>query len=151
MIDNIDGKILTFLQNNARISNAEIARKLDLAPSCIHERIRKLEQRGVVTGYRVCVDPRKLGYGVTAFLFVRTDDRVGSLATADLLAEIPEVLEVHHIAGEDCYLVKLRCADNEDLGRLIRERIGVIEAVNSTRTSVVLESIKEDGLLPVNR
>jgi len=145
MIDNIDTNILTILQNNARTPNAEIARKLDLAPSCIHERIRKLEQRGILAGYRACIDPKKLGFGVTAFLFVRTDDRVGTLN----LAQIPEVLEVHHIAGEDCYLVKLRCTDNEDLGRLIREKIGVIEAVKSTRTSVVMETIKEDGALPV--
>lgn len=149
MIDDIDRKILSILQENARISNAQIARELDLAPSGIHERIKKLENRGIITGYHASVDPRKLGYSVTAFLFVRTDDRVGSLASAERLAEISEAQEVHHIAGEDCYLVKLRCLDNQDLGRLLRENIGAIEAVRSSRTSVVLDTVKEGWALPI--
>ncbi|MDH4157532.1 MAG: Lrp/AsnC family transcriptional regulator [candidate division Zixibacteria bacterium] len=150
MIDDLDAKILSILQKNARITNAEIARTIGLAPSGVLERIRKLEKRGIVTGYRACLDSAKLGYCVTAFLFVRTDDRPGDISTAHRLAEIPEVEEVHHIAGEDCYLVKLRCSGNEDLGRLLREKIGPIEAVRSTRTSVVMETIKEGGMLPVS-
>ena len=101
MIDNIDRKIMTILQKNARTSNAHIARKLGLAPSGIHERIKKLEKRGIITGYHARIDPRKLGYSVTSFLFVRTDDRVGSLASAGRLAEINETQEVHQIAGEE--------------------------------------------------
>ena len=149
MIDDVDRKILAILQKNARVSNAQIARELNLAPSGIHDRIRKLEDRGIITGYGVCLDPAKFGYLVTAFLFVRTKDRPGDTSTAGLLADLPEVEEVHHIAGEDCFLVKLRCASNEDLGRLLREKIGSIEAVVSTRTSVVMETTKEAGLLPV--
>ena len=149
MIDEVDRKILTILQKNARESNAQIARELGLAPSGIHERIRKLEKRGVITGYSVNLDSAKLGYGVTAFLFVKSNDRPGDNVTARLLAKVPEVEEVHHIAGDDCFLVKLRCTSNEDLGRLLREKIGSIEAVLSTRTSVVLNTTKETGLLPL--
>jgi Lrp/AsnC family leucine-responsive transcriptional regulator len=149
MIDEIDRKILSILQKNARISNAQIARELDLAPSGIHERIKKLEQRGIITGYQVGLDAKKLGFCVTAFMFVRTDDRVGSLSSANRLAEIAEVQEVHHIAGEDCYLVKLRCAGNEELGRLLRDKVGAIHAIKSSRTSVVMETVKEGGELPL--
>lgn len=149
MIDDTDRKILSMLQRNARITNAQIGRELKLAPSGIHERVKKLEQRGIITGYQAGLDARKLGYCVTAFIFVRTDDRVGSFSSANQLAKIPEVQEVHHIAGEDCYLVKLRCAGNEDLGRLLREKIGAISSIKSSRTSIVMETIKEGGHLPV--
>ena len=149
MIDDVDRKILAILQRNSRESNAQIARELGLAPSGIHERIRKLEKRGIITGYGVSLNSTKLGYGVTAFLFVKTTDRPGETTTAHLLAEVPQVEEVHHIAGEDCFLVKLRCTSNEDLGRLLRDKIGSIESVVSTRTSVVLSTTKEAGLLPV--
>ena len=149
MIDEVDRKILTILQKNARESNAQIARELGLAPSGIHERIRKLEKRGVITGYTVNLDSAKLGVGVTAFLFVQSSDRPGNTTTAQQLVKIPEIEEVHHIAGDDCFLVKLRCKSNEDLGRLLRDEIGSIEAVMSTRTSVVLNTTKETGLLPL--
>jgi len=149
MIDEIDRKVLSMLQKNARITNAQIGRELKLAPSGIHERIKKLEQRGIITGYHACVDAKKLGYCVTAFIFVRTDDRVGSLSSANQLAKIPEAEEVHHIAGEDCYLVKLRCAGNEELGRLLREKMGAISSIRSSRTSIVMETVKEGGRLPI--
>ena len=143
----IDGKdldILTIVQSNARISNAEIARQVGMAPSAILERLRKLEARGVLRGY----EPRgsirtPLGLGLLAFVFVRSDERLGGGDTGLRLAEIPEVQEVHHIAGEDCYLVKVRAADPEALGRLLRERFGAIQSVRSTRTTIVLDTIKE--------
>lgn len=80
---------------------------------------------------------------------MRTRDRVSNIATGRLLAAVPEVLEVHHIAGEDCYLLKVRAEDTESLGRLLRERFGRIRAVFSTRTTIVLETVKETGRLPV--
>ena len=87
---------------------------------------------------------------MTAFIFIRTDERPGEISAAECLTEIPEVLEVHHIAGEDCYLVKLRCDSNEALGRLLRDRIGKIGSVRSSKTSVVLETVKEGVTLPVD-
>jgi len=149
MIDEIDRKILSMLQENAKITNAQIGRELKLAPSGIHERIKKLEQRGIITGYHASLDAAKLGYCVTAFIFVRTDDRVGSLSSANQLAKIAGAQEVHHIAGEDCYLVKLRCTGNEDLGRLLREKVGAIPSIKSSRTSIVMETVKEGGHLPL--
>lgn len=151
MIDEIDRKILTILQENARTANAEVARQVGLAPSAISERIRKLEERGVIRGYSLKVDPRALGLGLTAFVFVRSDEPVGAVTAGEQLAAVPEVEEVHHVAGEDCYLVKLRAADPEQLGELLRGTLGAIEAVKSTRTTIVLRSVKEDGSVPVDR
>jgi Lrp/AsnC family leucine-responsive transcriptional regulator len=148
-IDSTDLAILALLQENARIANAEVARQVGLAPSATLERIRKLETKGLLLGYPARIDPRPLGYPMLAFVFVRSDERIGDGTTGARLAAIPEVQEVHHIAGEDCYLVKVRAADPEALGRLLREKLGAIPAVRSTRTTIVLETIREDLNLPL--
>lgn len=149
MINDLDRRILTILQKSARTSNAEIARQVGLAPSAVFERIRKLEERGVLRSYGAQLDPRAVGLGLVAFTFVRSNDRPGGVQTAEKLAEIPEVLEVHHVAGEDCFLVKVRAADTESLGRLLRERLGKIGTITSTRTTIVLETVKESVELPI--
>jgi Lrp/AsnC family leucine-responsive transcriptional regulator len=151
MINELDAHILTILQKNSRTSNAEIARQVGLAPSAVFERIRKLEEKGIVQGYTTRIDPHAVGLGLVAFTFVRSNDRPGGIRTAELLAEIPEVLEVHHVAGEDCFLVKVRAPDTEALGRLLRERLGKISTITSTRTTIVLESVKETSELPIAR
>jgi Lrp/AsnC family leucine-responsive transcriptional regulator len=147
--DEIDLKILELLQEDARIANAEIARRVGMAPSAILERIRKLEARGVLAGYAARIDPHALGLGLLAFVFVRAEGRVWESTAAERLAGIPGVQEVHHIAGEDCYLVKVRAADTEDLGRLLRERFAAVANVRSTRTTVVLATVKESARLPL--
>lgn len=148
MIDEIDRQILNILQQNARTPNAEIARQVGMAPSAVLERIRKLESRGVIQGYEARIDPEALGLNLLAFVFVRADDRSGTSAGEEL-ARIPEVQEVHHIAGEDCYLAKVRVRDAKTLGRLLRERFAGSGTVTSTRTTVVLESLRETSLLPL--
>jgi len=149
MIDETDLKILTILQQNARTSNAEIARQVEMAPSAVLERIRRLESRGVIQGYETRINPEALGLGVLAFVFVRSTDFDGEAKTAELLAGIPEVLDAHHIAGEDCFLLKVRSPDAKTLGRLLRERIGGTGSVQSTRTTIVLETVREESRLPL--
>ncbi len=149
MLDSVDTAIVALLQANGRMSNAEIARRLDMAPSAILERIRKLEERGVIQGYHARVNPHAVGLGLTAFILVRTEERVGSGAIGLALARIPEVLEVHHVAGEDCYLVKVRVRDTAALGRLLRDRFGRLRSVRNTRSTVVLDTIKETLALPI--
>ncbi len=149
LLDPTDAAILALLQENARIANAEIARRVDMAPSAVYERIRKLEERGVIAGYEARLGAKQLGYGLVAFVFVRTADRPGQTSTGEELAQLPEVLEVHHVAGEDCFLLKVRAADTEALGRLLRERIGAVRSVTSTRTTIVLETVKDTSRLPL--
>jgi len=149
MLDQTDRTILQLLQENARLPNAEIARRLAMAPSAVLERIRKLESRGVITGYETRVDPGALGLGLAAFVFVRADEPLASDEVGATLAAMPEVLEVHHIAGEDCYLIKVRASDTASLGRFLRERLGSLATVRSTRTTVVLSAIKESARLPI--
>jgi Lrp/AsnC family leucine-responsive transcriptional regulator len=148
-MDSVDARIMTILQNDARTSNAAIARDLDMAPSAILERIKKLQARGAITGYEAKLEPRELGLDPLAFVFVDTDEVGMEMATGQALAELPDVQEVHHICGEDCYLVKVRAESTEALGRLLREGIGGVERVRGTRTTIVLNTIKETGRLPV--
>jgi Lrp/AsnC family leucine-responsive transcriptional regulator len=150
-LDDTDRQIVAFLQGDARMANAEIARRLGMAPSAIFDRVRKLEERGIIEGYEARVSAKTLGLGLTAFIFVRGDDGVSDQKTGALLAKIPEVQEVHHVAGEDCYLVKVRVADTDALGALLRERIGAIKAVKSTRTTIALGTLKETYRLPLPR
>jgi Lrp/AsnC family leucine-responsive transcriptional regulator len=150
MLDTTDRAILHLLQGNARISNADIARQLGMAPSAILDRIRKLEQRKVILGYAAHIDPRAVGLGLTAFILVRTEERVGTGTIGHALGKIPEVLEVHHVAGEDCYLVKVRVSDAEGLSRLLRERFGRLRGVRNTRSTIVLTTVKESQALPLD-
>lgn len=149
MIDALDNTILTILQRDARTSNAEIARRTGMAPSAILERIRKLEARGIITGYEARLNPQALGLGLVAFIFVRAEERLSHAQTGELLAAMPEVQEVHHVAGEDCYLIKVRVADTAALSHLLREQFGAIESVQSTRSTIVLATIKEAAQLPL--
>jgi Lrp/AsnC family transcriptional regulator, leucine-responsive regulatory protein len=149
VLDPTDLAILLRLQANARISNADIARQLDMAPSAILDRIRKLEQRGVIQGYTARIEPAAVGLGLTAFILVRTEERVGAGTIGQALAKIPEVLEVHHVAGEDCYLVKVRVSDTAGLSRLLRGRFGRLKGVRNTRSTIVLATVKESQALPL--
>jgi Lrp/AsnC family leucine-responsive transcriptional regulator len=149
MINNIDRQILDILQKDARTSNAEMARQVGLAPSAVLERVRKLEERGIIRGYHADVDARALDFGLTVFVAVRTSECGGE--AENMLAAIPEVLEVHDVAGEDCYWVKIRTKDAEALSQLLREKIKPIPTVLGTRTTVVLRTFKETMALPIDQ
>lgn len=148
-VDRLDQQILELLQANARETQADIARRVGLAPSAVLERMRKLEARGVIRGYSALVDPRTAGVPMLAFVAVRSDESGVEDRVARALAEIPQVLEVHHVAGDDCYLIKVRARDAEQLGVLLRTRFGRIPGVRSTRTTIVLETVKETPRLPI--
>ena len=150
MIDDIDRQILTIVQRGARTNNAEIARAVGMVPSATLERLRKLEARGVIEGYETRIDPAAVGLELLAFVFVKTDERMGDTSAGDALARLPEVQEVHHVAGEDCYLIKVRAESTEALGELLRSKLGAIPQVVSTRSTIVLKTIKESGILPLD-
>jgi Lrp/AsnC family transcriptional regulator, leucine-responsive regulatory protein len=149
-IDDIDRHILMLLQDNARMTQSEVARAVGLAPSAVLERMRKLEARGAIRGYVALVDPHVVDQRMLAFVAVRTsavgeDER----RVAERLAAIPEVLEVHYVAGDDCLLLKMRARDAEHIGELLRHQVGTVPGVRSTRTTIVLGSMKESPRLPV--
>lgn len=155
MMDEKDLRILELLQRDGRMTNVELARAVELTPSTTLERVRKLEERGLIKGYTALLEPHALGLGLVAFIFVRVDDRddiVGrSENTAELLAALPSVQELHHLAGEDCFLVKVRARDTDDLYRILRDEFGRFKTIRSTRTTIVLKTVKETGQLPVGK
>jgi Lrp/AsnC family leucine-responsive transcriptional regulator len=148
MIDDIDNKILNIVQSDGRIANAEIARQVGLAPSAVLERLRKLEERGIIRGYAAEINASEVGFGLTAFVFVRTSF-CGSIGS--VLAQIPEVLEVHDIAGDDCYLLKIRAKNTDELGKFFREKLKNLPEIISTKTTIVLQTIKETTALPLEQ
>jgi Lrp/AsnC family leucine-responsive transcriptional regulator len=148
-MDTIDRAILEILQTDARTTNAEIARRIGMAPSATLERIRKLEERGVIGGYTTVLRPETLGFGLLAFIFVRSDNGPDADSTEEALARIPEVQEVHHVAGEDCFLVKVRTESTTALGHLLRDTINTIPTIRATRTTIVLQTVKETSAIPL--
>jgi len=149
MLDDINLKILNILQEKARISNIDVARQVEMAPSAVLERIRKMERQGIIDGYEVRLNPARFNRRQVAFIEIRSRSVGDRLETGQALSAIPEVQEVHYVAGEDCYLVKVRVAGPTELAALIREKIAVIEEVASTRTAAVLHTYKETARIPV--
>jgi Lrp/AsnC family leucine-responsive transcriptional regulator len=149
MIDQTSRVILETLQSDARISNAEIGRRVGLAPSAVFERIKKLEERGAVRGYNANIDPAAVDLGLLAFVLVRSDERGGARRTEAALVAMPEVQEVHHVAGEDCFILKVRARDTAALNDLLANRIGSLDSVRSTKTTIVLRTAKETSTIPI--
>ncbi len=149
MLDEISLKILSILQEKARIPNVEVARKVGLAPSAVLERIRKLERQGYIDGYEVRLNPEKFERPLLAFVHVMVEQGPDMGAVGDDLAALPEVLEVHFVSGEDGYLVKMRLTDAGALARIIQEQIAVLPHVRATRTTIVLSTLKETWSIPI--
>jgi len=149
MIDAIDGSILAILQYNARTSQAELAKAVGLAPSAVLERLRKLEAKGIIKDYVALIDPHVVERGLLAFVSVRSSEHGPEMPSAYELSRIPEVMEVHHVAGDDCYLLKVRARDAEHLGQILRQQISSTKSVIATKTTIVLETVKEDPRIAI--
>ena len=150
MLDEISLKILKILQKKARIPNVEIARQVDMAPSAVLERIRKLEKMGFIDGYEVRLNPKKFKRNLVAFITVVTSAQENAMLTGKKLTVIPEIQEVHHITGEDGFLVKVRVSDVTELGKLIQDKILKITAVSTTHTAIVMSTFEETARIPID-
>ncbi|WP_312562584.1 Lrp/AsnC family transcriptional regulator [Anaerospora sp.] len=144
-MDQKDKKILALLQKNARMTNVEIARQIDLAPSVTLTRIKKLEEQGIIQGYEAKLNPNLVGLDMLAFVLVKV---IGPTDIEGRLVKIPGVQEVHNIAGDDCYLIKVRTRNTEALSRLLKENLR--EDHISTKTIIVLTILKETTEMIVN-
>ncbi|MDX1674971.1 MAG: Lrp/AsnC family transcriptional regulator [Longimicrobiales bacterium] len=146
MFDDIDLRILEMLKEDARVANAAIARDVGLAPSAVFQRIKKLEDAGVIQGYHARIDPDALDQGLLAFISVQTGEGARAKETAELLASVPEVMEVHRVVGDDCFYLKVRVRDTSALGALLDEKIQTLEPVASTNTTIVLSTAKDQDV-----
>ena len=138
-LDAIDRKILKYLIKNARMPFLEIARECGISGAAIHQRIRKLDDSGVILGSRLIVDPKMMGFDVCAHISITLKDPQLLKQTVEQLKEIPEIVEAHFITGSGNILVKLYCVDNEHLMRTIFDGILRIQGVASTETQISLQ------------
>ena len=150
-LDDVDLKILTLLQPNSYLSNVELSKKLGMAPSAVLERVKKLEQKGIITGYPTRINPEALNLNLLAFIFIKSSEGPGNASVAKQLAKFPEILELHHIAGEDCYIAKVRAKDPLSLVQFMRERFSKVKGITNTKTTIVLQTVKEDNHLPISK
>jgi Lrp/AsnC family transcriptional regulator, leucine-responsive regulatory protein len=147
-IDKIDAQILDRLQEDGRVSQHELARSVGLSAPAIADRLRKLEERGIIRQYTAVLDARLLGWDITAFIAV---GMTGSRHFPDFrarVAELAEVQECHSVTGSGSHLLKVRAADTAGLERLLAQ-IQAWPGVQWTTTSVVLSTLKETSQVPV--
>jgi Lrp/AsnC family transcriptional regulator, leucine-responsive regulatory protein len=132
--DGVDRRLLAELQGDARLSFAELGRRVDLSPPAVAERLSRLEATGVITGYRVDIDPRAIGFTLGVIIRIRPAPRE-LRKVADLAQRTPEVVECHRITGEDCYFLKAYVRDVEHLEEVIDQF-----AVYGQTTSSVMQT-----------
>jgi Lrp/AsnC family leucine-responsive transcriptional regulator len=150
-LDRIDNQILSLLRQDGRMSHAAIAKQVGLSGPAVHERVRKLEQAGVIAGYTAVIDPDTVGLPHVAFCQVTLSEGSEFAMDEPIVARIceePGVLEFHRIAGEDCYLIKIRTSTSKELEQVLR-RVRAIRGVARTRTTIVLSTEHEQPSVDV--
>ncbi len=148
-MDRKDLRILAILQDDARTRQAEIGRRVGLSASSVNERIRRLEEEGVIRRWTVELDAARVGADITAFVDVFIESPRHEAAFVELIRGLPEVQECHFVTGESSCLVKARVANRQALRELVLDRINALEGVRQTRTSIALATPKEDPRVPV--
>jgi Lrp/AsnC family transcriptional regulator for asnA, asnC and gidA len=138
-IDGIDKEILRFLMEDARKPVLQIAHKIGISGAAIHQRLKKLEQAGVISGSKFVINSKVLGYSTLAFIGIFLEKASNNSAVVNELKKIPEVLECHYTTGNWSILIKIICRDNEHLMQLLNKKIQAITGVSRTETYISLE------------
>lgn len=148
-MDTLDKKAISFLMKHGRATWAELGQLLSLSAPSAAERVRKLEEQGVLRGYAALADAASLGYPLTAYVSVTLASHRQRTVFLRAIEKIEQVAECHHVAGDDDYLLKVRCRGTQDLdhflARQLKEKLGVAR----TRTTIVLSTAKESVRVPV--
>ena len=139
VIDDIDRKILGYLVDNARMPFLEIARECGISGAAIHQRVKKLDEAGVIRGSRLDVDPKALGYDVCAIMGIRLSDPATNFQMVDLFKQIPEIAECHFITGKYNILIKMYCRDNDHLMHTLFDKLLTIPGISNTETFISLD------------
>lgn len=140
MIDNLDKIILNALSDNARLSYAEIAKNNGVSPATVHVRVEKMRKAGIVTGAKLSIDHRKLGYDICCFIGIILRQAGDYPAALEKLKALPEVTEAYYTTGQYSVLIKVLVKNIDDLQRLLIERLQVIDEIQSTETLISLQS-----------
>ena len=151
-LDDIDKQIIAHLQENARISNREIAKRVGLTATPTIERVKRLEREGVIKGYTVVLEKEKVGKGMTVFVKVTLSVHQMSLLDdfIEAVRGIPEILSCYHTTGQSDFLFHVVATDIADYERLLRDKLTTLPDVQRLETTMVLRAIKEGGYIPTS-
>jgi DNA-binding Lrp family transcriptional regulator len=149
-LDDKDLVILSLIQRNCKLTSREIAKKIGSPITTVFAKIKRMEQLGIIRHYRAVLDPRKLGYDATAFIFASVsygskndESKVSQREIAKNIAGFPEVQEVHIITGDWDLLIKLRAESVDDMGKFVIDKLRLISGIEKTLTCMVFETTKE--------
>lgn len=142
-IDEFDRAIISALRENARLSNLELAGRIALSHSAISRRIKRLEEAGVIRGYRAIIDPSVVGESVRAFTTVQRLPHVSAIELAEAMRQVPGVISCWIVSGDSDLMIEIAAADMKSFSDLMLERLQTVPGVAATRSTFVLEAIKE--------
>lgn len=151
-IDKIDKKILEILQSRAKITNARLSEEIGLSPAPTLERVKKLEQMGIITSYHAKLNTEKIGLGITTFVLATLNghNRANIEGFIEEINKIPEVVECHHITGAGDFILKVIAKDIASYQKLMLEKVSDIKQVDNMQSMVVLSTFKDSMVMPVN-
>jgi Lrp/AsnC family transcriptional regulator, leucine-responsive regulatory protein len=147
--DSLDRKVLFFLISHGRATWAELGQRLGLSAPSAADRVRKLEKRGIIRGYAALINPAAIGYSLTAYIAVSLSSQRQRGAFLRAIEKMDQISECHHVAGEDDYLLKVRCRGTQDLDHLLARELKEKLGVARTRTTIVLSTAKETVRVPI--
>jgi Lrp/AsnC family transcriptional regulator, leucine-responsive regulatory protein len=144
-MDTFDLKVIEILMGNSRIKWADLAAEIGLSAPATAERVNRLVEQGVIKNFGVMIDAESVGCECTAFVAVSLDRPDSRAPFLNLINRLDEVQECHHIAGDDDYLLKIRCRNIKDLDRIISNNVKSLHGVLRTRTTIVMDTLKESN------
>ncbi len=152
-IDKIDKRILEILQSRAKITNAKLSEEIGLSPAPTLERVKKLEQMGIISSYHAKLNIEKVGLGVTTFVLatLNAHNRTNIESFIQEINKIPEVIECHHITGAGDFILKVIAKDIATYQKLMLEKISDIKQVDNMQSMVVLSTFKDSKVIPINK
>jgi len=150
-LDRIDLRILVELQNNARMSNIELSKRVGLSATPCLERVKRLEKRGYIQSYRAILNPQKLGAGLLVYAEIRLHHTAGNVFNnfKEAVMELPHLLECHLVSGDFDYLIKARVKDMNSYRELLGESLLQLPGVSASRSYIVMEEVKDGSPLPI--
>ena len=150
-IDRTDKKILEILQKNAKITNAKLSKQIGLSPAPTLERVRKLESRGIISGYHAKLNMSKVGLGVSTFVMVslKGHNKKNLQSFLDKIKYVENIVECHHITGSGDFILRIVAEDIESYQELMLDKVSEIEVTDSLQSMVILSTFKDNKVIPV--
>ncbi|WP_420385247.1 Lrp/AsnC family transcriptional regulator [Roseivirga sp.] len=150
-LDKIDRKILDILQSNAKITNAQLSKEIGLSPAPTLERVKKLENSGIIKSYHAKLDTDKIGMGVSTFVYatLKGHNKHNIEIFLDAINKIDEVIECHHVTGSGDFVLKIIAKDIASYQQLMLEKVSDISVVDNLQSMVILSTFKDSKVMPI--